>query len=119
MNRPKNFSLNYKNTAAEVGLHLNAKKTEMMIFNQIGEDGVYTNTRAQIKTVTDFKYLRSYVNSSANDIKIRKALAWSACHNMQKVWKSKLTGKVKLRLFKATVKSIGKGSFTISPYFEF
>ena len=37
---------------------------------------------------------------------MRKALAWSACHKLRKVWSSKLRRQIKERLFIATVESV-------------
>ena len=37
-----------------------------------------------------FKYLGSWINSSENDIKVKKNLAWNALHSMHVIWKSKI-----------------------------
>ena len=92
--------------AAKVGLHLNAGKTEVMIFDQNAVTNLVASGGEQIKVVDDFKYLGSYVNSSSNDIKIRKALAWSACHKLTKFWRSSLSRSLKIKLFIATVESV-------------
>ena len=92
--------------AAKVGLHLNAKKTEVMTYNQPVNIPIKTSNGEEIKVVEDFKYLGSYVNKSNDEIKIRKALAWSACHKMQKVWRSTLKKSLKIRLFMTTVESV-------------
>ena len=78
----------------------------MMIYNQDGEVNIKAKNGKNIKIVEDFKYLGSYVNTSSSDIKIRKALAWTACHNMLKVWKPSLSRNWKIQLFVATVESI-------------
>ena len=52
------------------------------------------------------KYLGAWTESSASDIAVRKALAWSACHRLRKIWTSKLRRQIKERLFLATVESV-------------
>ena len=44
--------------------------------------------------------------STEQDIKVRIALAWAACNKLGSVWKSKLTNKIKVRLFVATVETV-------------
>ena len=48
-----------------------------------------------LKCVDDYKYIGSYIRDSGKDFKIRKALAWSACNNMDKIWRFKLVRKIK------------------------
>ena len=51
------------------------------------------------------------------DFKIRKALAWSVCHKLRKIWKSTLSKRIKIRLFIATVESVllyGAETWTIT-----
>ena len=45
---------------------------------------------AQVKYVDNFKYLGSRIMDSEKDFKIRKALAWTACNKMDKIWRSNL-----------------------------
>ena len=59
-----------------------------------------------IKIVENFKYLGSWMISSEQDIKVKKALAWDACHKLNRVWSSPLKRYIKVRLFLATVKSV-------------
>ena len=66
--------------AAKVGLHLNAKKTEVMHFNQEGDATIKTRNGNALKSVDNFKYLGCWMKSTDKDFEIRKALAWSACH---------------------------------------
>ena len=91
--------------AAKIGLHLNAKKTELMAYHHI-EVVIKTLSGSTVKRVNNFQYLGSWMESSEKDFEIRKALAWSACHKMKKIWKSKLSRKMKIRIFKATVESV-------------
>ena len=91
--------------AQKVGLHLNEKKTEAMVFNQEITPITSTNGKT-IKVVENFKYLGGWLKSSEKDFEIRKAHAWTACHKLQKIWKSNIKKKIKERLFLATVESI-------------
>ena len=56
--------------------------------------------------VEDLKYLGAWIDSSAKDLKIRKALAWRTCHQMRNIWKSTLSRKMKIRLMHTTVESV-------------
>ena len=54
----------------------------------------------------DFKYLGSWVQSTGQDIKVRKAMAWKACNKLTKIWKSILSRNLKIKVFQATVESV-------------
>ena len=61
------------------------------------------------------------MESSEKDFDVRKALAWSSCHKLQKIWKSSLSRKMKVRLFIATVESVllyGSEAWTINKSLE-
>ena len=58
-----------------------------------------------LRTVDDFKYLGSWVNSTNQDIRVRKAMAWKALNGMNVVWRSSLSRDLKIRFFRATVES--------------
>ena len=51
------------------------------------------------------KYLGCYLLST-HDFKVRKAKAWAAYHQMNKIWNSDMKRILKIRLFQATVESI-------------
>ena len=107
--------------AAKIGLHLNSKKTEGMLYNQDIIKDIIADDGRKIKVVEDFKYLGAHAESSERDIKIRKALAWVACHKMQKVWRSRLKKHLKRRLFIATVESVllyGSSTWTLTKSME-
>ena len=89
-----------------MGLHLNDKKTKVMAYNQTVP--VITNARSGdcLEVVKNFKYLGSWIESSKKDFEVRKALAWSSCHKLKKIWSSSLSRKTKVRLFIATVESV-------------
>ena len=45
------------------------------------------NDGYKLEEVQDFKYLGAWMESTAKDIKQRKAAAWRACSKMSKIWK--------------------------------
>ena len=96
-----------ENEGAKIGLSINAKKTQAITYNQ--EDNTVEIKAINgdiIKKVENYKYLGSWVKSSEHDINTRKALAWSACHKLRKVWTSSLKKSMKIRLFVSTVESV-------------
>ena len=77
-----------------------------------------TNDGTKSEEVKDFKYLGAWMESTAKDIKQRKAAAWRACSKLVKIWKSSLPRRFKLRLFAATVESVllyGCEAWTTTP----
>ena len=56
--------------------------------------------------VEDFKYLGSYVASTAHDIDIRLGKAWGALNETDKIWKSELPENLKRNFFRAIVESV-------------
>ena len=92
---------------AKVGLRLNSKKTEVITYNiPPGHPPLMTAEGNPLKEVSDFKYLGSWVNSTEQDIKVRKALAWRALNGMKSVWNSNLSRHIKVSFFQATVESV-------------
>ena len=89
----------------KIGLQLNAKKTKVMAYN-IDDTTIATLDGTVLEVKKDFKYLSSWIASTKQDIKIRRALAWNALHGMRKIWKSGLRDDLKRRLFVATVESV-------------
>ena len=63
-------------TAAGIGLHINAHKTEYMCFNQTGD--ISTLGGSSLKLVDKFTYLGSSVSSTEKDIDTRLTKAWTA-----------------------------------------
>ena len=90
--------------ASEIGLYINAGKTEFICYNEEGEIKLRNGTN--IKPVKEFVYLGSNIQSTERDIEIRKAKAWSALDGLTIIWKSTLSDKLKRDLFKAAVESI-------------
>ena len=104
---------------AKVGLRLNAKKTEVITYNfHMDHPPITTSDGNALREVNDFKYLGSWMNSTEQDLKVRKALAWRALNGMSRVWCSNLPRHIKLSLFPATVESVllyGCESWTLTP----
>ena len=91
-------------TAAGIGLHVNAHKTEYMCYNQTGN--ITTLDGASLKLVDKFTYLGSSVSSTENDIDTRQTKSWTAIDRLSIIWKSDLTDKMKCSFFRAAVVSI-------------
>ena len=105
--------------AKRLWLQINTKKTEAMIFNQ--DTPLITLNGSNIKTVENFKYLGGWMMSSEKDFEIRKALAWTACNKLKKIWTSSLSRNLKVRLFLANVESVllyGSETWTINKTLE-
>ncbi|KAJ8337946.1 hypothetical protein SKAU_G00369120 [Synaphobranchus kaupii] len=103
---------------AKVGLGLNAKKTEVIAYNTPDHLPVRTTGDTALREVSDFKYLGSWVNSTEQDLRVRKALAWKALNGMASVWKSNLPREAKLHFFDATVEAVllyGRECWTLKP----
>ena len=91
-------------TAAGIGLHVNAHKTEYMCYNQTGDISTLDGT--SLKLVDKFTYLGSSVSSTEKDIDTRLMKAWTAVDRLSIIWKSDLTDKMKRSFFQAAVVSI-------------
>ena len=74
-----------ENAAKDVGLYVNASKTEHIRFGQQGT--IQTTSGETIKAVESFTYLGSEINSMKQDVKIRIANAWATLNKMDVVWK--------------------------------
>ena len=83
-------------TAADIGLHVNADKTEYMCFNQ--RSHISTVNGSSLKLVDKFTYLGSSVPSTETDINTRRAKSWIAIDRLSVIWKSDLIDKIK-RIF--------------------
>ena len=105
IDQAQKFLSTVQTEAAKIGFHINAKKTEFMAYKQPDNITTQTATEEPLKEVQNFKYLGGWVASIEQDFEIRKALAWSACNKMKKIWKSNMNRKIKVRLFGATVES--------------
>ena len=91
-------------TAAGIGLHVNAHKTEYMCFNQAGHISTLDGT--SLKLVDKFTYLGSSVSSTEKDTDTRLTKTWTAIDKLSVIWKSELTDEMKRSFFEAAVVSI-------------
>ena len=88
----------------EIGLHVNAHKTEYMCFTQTGD--ISTLDGISLKLGDKFTYLGSSVSSTEKDIDTRLTKAWTAVDRQSIIWVSDLTDKMKRSLFQAAAVSI-------------
>ena len=97
MHPPKAETLlhSLERTAAAIGFHVNAHKTE---------GDISTLNSSSLKLVDKFTYLGS--NVSSTDINTWLANAWTANYRLAVIWKSYLTDKMKRNFFQAAVVSI-------------
>ena len=79
--------------AAGIGLHVKARKTEYICYNQTG--GISTLDGTSLKLVDKFIYLRSSISSTEKDIDTRLTKTWTAIDKLSITWKSDLTDKMK------------------------
>ena len=70
-------------SAAFIGLHVNATKTEYMCYNQDG--AIETLSKTLLKKDDDFVYLGSNIASIEKDVLIRISKAWSALDRLQTI----------------------------------
>ena len=72
--------------ASEIGLYINAKKTEYIIINIENNTFEIRDLNGNLlKVVEDFKYLGSYIASTERDIEIRIGKAWGALNQLDKI----------------------------------
>ena len=106
-----------EHAALRVGLHMNAKKTQFMAFNQPHDVQIKTQDGSNLKELKNFKYFEAWMQSTEADIRTRKNLAWKACNNLNNIWRSNLTKNIKVKLFQATVESVllnGSETWTVT-----
>ena len=80
----------------------NAKKTEVMTFNVEGNVRISIIDGLVIEVKDDFKFLGPYVSSTEKEIRVRKAQACRALHDLKNIWKSAMSDNVKRALFRAS-----------------
>ena len=103
-NQAKTLLHSLERAAADIGLRVNAHKTEFMCFNQKGDISTLDGT--SLKLVEKFTCLGSSVSSTEKDIDTRLTKAWTALDRLSIKWKSNLTDKMKRSFFQAVVVSI-------------
>ena len=67
-----------------------------MSFIQVQDTVLKTVNNENIKKVDNFKYLGAWIDDTANDVKVRKALVLKSCNKLNKFWKSSLCKLLKL-----------------------
>ena len=105
--------------AAGIGLYVNARKTEYMCYNQMGD--ISTLDETPLKLVDKFTYLGSSVASTEKDIDTRLTKASTAINRLSIIWKSDLTDKMKRSFFQTAVASIllyGCTTWTLTKWLE-
>lgn len=109
-----------ENAAKLIGLQINEKKTEYMIFNQVQAE-LKSSSNWKLNCVNDFLYLGSWINSSKKDIDVRINKAWAALRKLTPIWNSTLSMKLKLRFFHSTVTTVllyGSSTWTLTKVLE-
>lgn len=107
--------------ASEIGLYINAKKTEYIIVNLDKTIEIRDCKGNLIKVVTDFKYLGSYIAFTEKDIEIRLGKAWGALNQLDTIWKSNLPINLRRNFFRAAVESVlvyGSTAWTLTTALE-
>ena len=102
----QNLLVSVESECAKIGLSINSKKTKVITCNLSLASPITTIDGAPLEIVEDFRYLGSFINSSEQDIRVRKARAWKALNSMSNVWKSRMPADLKRRIFVATVESV-------------
>ena len=103
--------------AAEVGLHINAKKTQCINYNQTGGGTLNAIDGSVIKEVEDYKYLGAWISSTKKDFSTRRARAWDIAHKLKPLWTSKMPRATKVGVLTAAVESVlmyGSESWTLT-----
>ena len=77
-----------------------------MSFNQEQDTGLKSVNNENIMKVDNFKYLEAWIDTTENDLKVKKALAWKSCNKLNKMWHSPLFKFLKLPGFLALVESV-------------
>jgi len=85
-----------------------------MSYNVPGNTELTANGKP-LQKVIDFKYLGSWVENSAKDIKVRRAQAWTATLKVDNIWKPNLPRRLRstsleqlLKAFYSTVRKHGQ-----------
>ena len=88
-----------------IGLYINNSKTEYVKFNESEGNPKVLNGES-LKNIDDFLCLESWIDCCSKDVNVRIGTAWSALHKLDTIWKSKLSGGLKIGFFRATVETV-------------
>ena len=105
--------------AGDIGLFVNAGKTEYISFKQDG--AMKTLANKPLKSVDTFTYLGSNIASTEQDVNIRTGKARGALDGLNTIWKSKLPDDIKREFFCAIVVSVlvyGSNAWTLTKRLE-
>ena len=69
-------------------------------------DGTPIGRATTEKGTQDFVYLGSWIDTTWQDIKVRKGQAWAALNKMDSIWKSSLSRETKIGIFRATAEYV-------------
>ena len=114
------FLRSLEGAAEAVGLHLNESKTKFMATGY-EEPSLITSSGRQLEWVEDFVYLGAHLQSTEQDLRVRKAKAWAACHRLARIWNTDLRRSIKVNLFRTTVEAIllyGAETWTLTSSLE-
>ena len=106
-------------SAAFIGLHVNATKTEYMCYKQDGP--IEALNKTPLKKVDDFVYLGSNIASTETNVLIRIFRAWSDLDRLQTIWKSTPPEQIKKGFFRAVVELVllyGSSAWTLNKNLE-
>ena len=81
---------------------VNEQKPKFIALNEDAVNVIHLDNE-ESRSTGDYKYRRAWIISSANDIKVRKALAFQTITHRNRLRKANLTRKSEIRLFQATV----------------
>ena len=88
-----------------------------MSFTQVQDTVLKTVNKENIKKVYNFEYIGAWIDDNANDVKVKKALAWKSCNKLNIIWKSSLWKSLKLRKFLTLAESVllyGRETWTLT-----
>ena len=77
-----------------------------MTFNFNEKAKITTKNGTILAVKEDFKYLGPYISSTEKDIRVRKAHAWSALHDLKNITHSAMPGDLKRTIFMTSLESI-------------
>jgi hypothetical protein len=97
---------NLADSGGKVGLRINVRKTEYMLFPDDAQHIPLTVYGEPIKKVKDFTYLGIEIGDSQRAFGVRRAKAWAAATKLSKIFHSPVNDALKIRLFRATVESV-------------
>jgi exonuclease III len=93
--------------AALVGLHINAKKTEVLATPALPDEVAPIQLADVVfKNVDSFTYLGIDVADSGRALKARRAKAWGAAWRLHSLFHSDAEPQLKTRIFRATVEQV-------------